>query len=392
MNIGGIDLNLLLAFEALMDERHVGRAARRVGLSQPAFSNAIARLRTRLGDLLFVRKAQGMTSTPRAEQLAGPIRSALAQLRQTFEAPRSFDPSVSAQRFRIGLSDDVELRLAPLFARSMLSGELQMQTRRLDSLFTVPESELRNGTLDLAIGYFPDARYLAPGLIMEPLSEENNVVIARRGHSVWKRRLTLAGFIKLDHAAVIYRNQVWGLIDNELAARGLRRRLRLALPHCLSVLMRSHQAILWHASRNRLSRTSARASTFFGAPSRLGYRPSYYGWFGTVRETMIRPTCGFANSSFPKSVKPKIGTGSFGNPLLRDLSNAECGLDFAYGTHHASRTGYFSRIKHRRLRARRNGNSLDSALVPCCRRSARNGILKDSRSLDGPLRDGGSSV
>jgi DNA-binding transcriptional LysR family regulator len=226
----------LLAFEALLDERHVGRAAKRVGLSQPAFSNAISRLRVRLDDLLFVRTAHGMMPTARADRLAGPIRSALAQLRQTLEAPHSFDPSASAQRFQIALSDDVELRLVSSLARSMMSGELQMQTRRLDWLFTVPESELRNGTLDVAVGYFPDARYLSPGFIMETLSEENNVVIARRGHAVWKRRLTIDRFTKLEHAAVIYRNQPWGLIDNELAARGLRRRLRLALPHCLSVL------------------------------------------------------------------------------------------------------------------------------------------------------------
>lgn len=236
VNINGIDLNLLLAFESLIEERHVGRAAKRVGLSQPAFSNAIARLRTRLGDPLFVRTSQGMVPTPRAERLAGPIRIALAQLRQTFEAPQSFDPSSSSQRFRIGMSDDVELRLAPVLAQPMLSGELQMQTRRLDWLFTVPENELRNGTLDLAIGYFPDARYLSSNFIMEPLTEERNVVIARRGHSIWKQRLTLERFTRLDHAAVMYRNQPWGLIDNELAARGLRRRLRLALPHCLSVL------------------------------------------------------------------------------------------------------------------------------------------------------------
>ena len=236
MNISGIDLNLLLAFEALVDERHVGRAAKRVGLSQPAFSNAIARLRVRLKDPLFVRRAQGMVPTPRAEQLIGPIRSALAQLRQTLEAPQAFDPSISAHRFHIALSDDLELRLVTLFARSMLSGELQMQTRRLDWLFTVPEAELRNGTLDLAIGYFPDARYLSSGLVMQPLSEENNVIISRRGHALWKGKLTLQRFTELDHAAVIYRNQLWGLIDNELASRGLRRRLRLALPHCLSVL------------------------------------------------------------------------------------------------------------------------------------------------------------
>jgi len=67
------------------------------------------------------------------------------------------------------------------------------RTRRLDWLFTVPEADLRNGTLDLAIGYFPDARYLAPDLVMEPLSEENNVVIARRGHTLWKGKLTSTG-------------------------------------------------------------------------------------------------------------------------------------------------------------------------------------------------------
>lgn len=111
MNITGIDLNLLIAFESLLDERHVGRAAKRVGLSQPAFSNAIGRLRVRLDDPLFVRTSRGMLPTPRAEHLGVPIRLALSLLRQTLEAPRVFDPNASAQRFRIGLSDDVELRL-----------------------------------------------------------------------------------------------------------------------------------------------------------------------------------------------------------------------------------------------------------------------------------------
>ncbi len=236
MNITGIDLNLLIAFESLLDERHVGRAANRVGLSQPAFSNAISRLRVRLGDPLFVRTARGMLPTPRAEQLGAPIRSALSLLRQTLEAPRSFDPKASTQRFRIGLADDVELLLVSLFAHSMQFSRLQLQTRRLDGIFVIPESDLRDGTLDLAIGYFPDARTLSPSFVMETLSEERNVVIARRGHPAFKRTLTLKRLMELDHAAVIYRNEPWGLIDNELAAHGLRRKLRLALPHCLSVL------------------------------------------------------------------------------------------------------------------------------------------------------------
>ncbi|WP_158750871.1 LysR family transcriptional regulator [Acidobacterium sp. S8] len=273
VNINGLDLNLLLAFESLVDERHVGRAAKRIGLSQPAFSNALARLRTRLEDPLFIRTSQGMIPTPRAEQLAGPIRSALAQLRKTFEAPQTFDPSASAQRFRIGMSDDVELHLVSLFARSMLSGELQMQTRRLDWLFTVPESDLRNGTLDLAIGYFPDARYLSSSFIMETLSEENNVVIARRGHAMWKRKLTLQRFTRLDHAAVIYRNQPWGLIDNELAARGLRRRLRLALPHCLSVLHAVASSDLVACIQESVVKSFGKGLNLLSCPEPLGLPP-----------------------------------------------------------------------------------------------------------------------
>ncbi len=236
VNITGIDLNLLIAFESLLDERNVGRAAQRVGLSQPAFSNAIGRLRVRLDDPLFVRTSRGMLPTPRAEQLAGPVRSALSLLRETLEAPRSFDPQTSAQRFRIALSDDIELRLTPLFARALQSSKLQIQTRRLEGIFIIPETELRNGALDFALGYFPDSRSLAPTFVMETLCVERNVVIARRGHPAFKRKLTLERLMKLDHAAVMYRNEPWGLIDNELAALGLRRRLRLALPHTLSVL------------------------------------------------------------------------------------------------------------------------------------------------------------
>jgi DNA-binding transcriptional LysR family regulator len=259
MKIAGLDLNLLIAFESLLDERHVGRAASRVGLSQPAFSNAISRLRVRLDDPLFVRTSRGMVPTPRAEQLSGPVRAALSLLRDTLEAPRAFDPETSTQRFRVGLSDNVELLLAPLLARSMRPGKLQLQTRRLEAMFAIPESELRSGSLDLAIGYFQDARTLAPGFIMETLFEEPNVVIARRGHPAFQRRLTLERLMRLDHAAIIYRNEPWGLIDRELAARGLRRRLRLALPHCLSVL----HAV---ASSDLVACVQQSVATAFGPP------------------------------------------------------------------------------------------------------------------------------
>jgi DNA-binding transcriptional LysR family regulator len=135
------------------------------------------------------------------------------------------------------------------------------------------ESELRNGVLDLAVGYFPDARQLAPGLVMESISQENNVVIARRGHAMWKGKLTLDRFTRLDHAAVIYRNQLWGLLDNELAARGLRRRLRLALPHCLSVLHAVSSSNLVACIQESVVQKFGRGLKLRSCPEPLGLPP-----------------------------------------------------------------------------------------------------------------------
>jgi DNA-binding transcriptional LysR family regulator len=177
-----------------------------------------------------------MVPTRRAEQLAGPIREALSILRDTLMAPQTFNPEKSVQRFRIALSDNVELLIAPGLARSIGLGSIQLQTHRLEGMFGIPESDLRSGSLDLAIGYFQDARSLAPGLVMERLREERNVVIARKGHPALRKKLTLRRLVELDHAAVIYRNEPWGLVDSALATYGLKRRLRLALPHTLSVL------------------------------------------------------------------------------------------------------------------------------------------------------------
>ena len=93
MNLGGVDLNLLVALDALLSERSVTRAAHRVGLSQPGMSNALARLRRLLGDPLLVRRGAVLVPTARAEALAGPVREALELIRGAIDAPARFDPS-----------------------------------------------------------------------------------------------------------------------------------------------------------------------------------------------------------------------------------------------------------------------------------------------------------
>ena len=115
MNLGGIDLNLLVALDALLSERSVTRAAQRVGLSQPGMSNALARLRRLFDDPLLVRRGAALVPTARAEALAGPVREALALISGAIDAPAAFDPARDHRSFRVSCSDySVLMLIGPL--------------------------------------------------------------------------------------------------------------------------------------------------------------------------------------------------------------------------------------------------------------------------------------
>lgn len=235
MNISSINLNLLLAFEALLEERSVTRASRRAGLSQPAMSNALARLRELFGDELFTRSARAMSPTPRALELAGPIRAGLAQFRAALDERPRFDPAASSRVFRLAMTDYAELILLPALARSIerVAPHVQIVARRLEAIFTPPEAELRAGAFDAALGFFPEASALDPGTRSLDLFTEDNVCIARKNHPLLRGRLTLRRLAASGHAAIFYRAETRGLVDNLLAGHGLRRRVRVATPHFL---------------------------------------------------------------------------------------------------------------------------------------------------------------
>lgn len=237
MNITSLNLNLLLVFEALLEERSVSRAARRVGLSQPALSNALARLRATFGDTLFTRTARGMIPTPRALELAGPVRGGLAQLRAALAERPRFDPAASTRSFRLAMTDYAELLLlGPLLRRLQRSApEVQILARRLERIFIPPEAELRSGVFDAALGFFPEASGLEPGTYSRDVFVEENVCLARKGHPLLRRRFTVRQFASAGHIAIFYRADSRGLIDNILAGHGLRRHLLAATPHFLTV-------------------------------------------------------------------------------------------------------------------------------------------------------------
>jgi DNA-binding transcriptional LysR family regulator len=228
VDIPRIDLNLLAVFQAIYAERHLTRAGNRLGLTQPAMSHALNRLRGLFDDALFVRTAAGMEPTPRAHQIAEPVGAALAQVRRALARPDRFDPATARQAFRLSMLDYetavVVPPLAACFAATAPGIDLRIRhARRTDALDLLDRNEL-----DVALGLFDDlpARF-------EPraLFDESFAVIARADHPDLSGGLTLDAYVRLPHLLVSFDGTPHGTIDDVLARgrSGTPRRLDPAL-------------------------------------------------------------------------------------------------------------------------------------------------------------------
>ena len=231
MNIQTFDLNLLLAFDALLRERNVTRAGARIGLSQPSMSNALTRLRKLCDDPLFVRTRAGMEPTPLAQKLAGPVQQGLETLKIGLEQPCGFDPAKSARTFRLVMSDIAEITVLP-----RLMAALKQAAPGVNIVATqVPRerfrSVLENGEADLALGNLPE---LKSGFYQQRLFQDHYVCLARRDHPDIGERLSLRQYLQGSHVQVS--TSVGDtMIDRELTKRGLQRRIALQVPHFLVV-------------------------------------------------------------------------------------------------------------------------------------------------------------
>jgi DNA-binding transcriptional LysR family regulator len=230
MDLQRVDLNLMVAFEALMAERSVSAAALRLGISQPAMSGSLARLRSLFADSLFVRAGNTMLPTTRAMALAEPVGRALAALRAAVQPPGGFDPATASRTFRISGGDYAATVLLPA-----LTASLRTSASGVDLRFRFIEKDqvlglLDAGVLDLAIGVFPDIpkRFAARALF-----QERFVCVAARGHPALARGLTLNTFAALPHVLVTERGDAVGAVDEALRARGLERRVALTIPYVL---------------------------------------------------------------------------------------------------------------------------------------------------------------
>jgi DNA-binding transcriptional LysR family regulator len=262
VNITTVNLNLLVAFEALLDERSVTRAARRTGVTQPAMSNTLTQLRALFEDPLFRRKAHGLEATPRALQLAEPVRHGLRILRGALVAP-AFEPARAQRTFVLAASDYVELVLLPpliaALAREAPSVTIEV---RPWGLHKVPET-LARAEVDLMIGFYDHvpAHHHAARLF-----EEEYVCIVRRGHPRVGEKLTLRDYLALDHVLVSQVGSSPGSVDRALAARGKQRRVAARVSHFLMV-----PTLV--ARTDLIAAVSRRVASSFAGPLRLRVLP-----------------------------------------------------------------------------------------------------------------------
>ncbi|OSQ43714.1 LysR family transcriptional regulator [Thalassospira sp. MCCC 1A01428] len=233
MNYAGFDLNLIVAFDALMAERHVTRAAQRIGLTQPALSAALNRLRHITGDELFIRAPKGLMPTPRAMELAPAFRTILATVDGALSLQTDFQPAVSQQVFSLALAEHpAQLLLVPLekMLRDVAHGvdlRIRALRNRQDAIRMLDE-----GQADLAIGVSPgnEARILS-----RHLWSEEFVGIARKGTDVSRFARSMREYAEGRHVLFSPEAEDRGLVDAALAKEGLKRRLAVTVAYTYAV-------------------------------------------------------------------------------------------------------------------------------------------------------------
>ena len=231
MNVRDVDLNLLRVFDAVLRERGVTTAAVGLGLTQPAVSNALSRLRGVFGDPLFVRTASGMDATPFARELAEPVRQALALLDSALAHGPGFDPASATRAFRFYMSDLGQIEfLPPLLERVQKTAP----GVRLEAVALEVEDiagALAAGALDLAVGFLPS---LGPPVRRRALFRDPYLCLMRADHPI--RSLTKKKFLEASHALVTYRGG-HRVIEEALERAGFARRIALRVPHFTVVPM-----------------------------------------------------------------------------------------------------------------------------------------------------------
>ncbi len=232
MELSDIDLNQLVVFQQLMVERSVSRVALHLGLTQPAVSNTLAKLRRQFGDPLFVRTPAGMLPTPFAQQLAGPVGQAMALLHEGLNQRQDVDAARLERRFTIGMTDIGEIVFLPALVerlrREAPGVTLQTVRTTADSL----RGDMESGRVDLAIGPLPQ---LQAGFFQRRLFDQRYVCLFRRGHPLDRPDLALADWQAAEHLVISSAGTSHAQVDDLIRRAGIDRLVRLGVPHFVGV-------------------------------------------------------------------------------------------------------------------------------------------------------------
>lgn len=232
VDLRNFDLNLLLVFNQLLLDKSVSVAADRLGITQPAVSNSLKRLRTALKDDLFLRTSKGMEPTPYAQHLAEPVLYALNALQSVLTRRDSFDPLTSTRTFHLAMTDIGEIYfMPPLMERlSQLAPGIRMSTHRPNTGDL--QNDMASGSVDLTLGLQPN---LQVGFFQRRLFQQRYVCVYRSGHPKARTPMSLEMFSALEHVSVVAANTGHSEIDLLLDRAGVKRNIRLEVPHFVAV-------------------------------------------------------------------------------------------------------------------------------------------------------------
>ena len=233
-NLAGLDLNLLVALDALLTERGVTRAANRVGLGQSAMSHNLARLRVLFGDELLTRGLEGMRPTPRALALAEPVRAALIQIQALVSRDEAFDPRTAERTFRVGLPGSTEVLLVPALLAHLCEAApgIHLRLHNIDPSRLLDDLDADRLDLAVGMGTFPQGqahhkqRLLLTEMYLCMFNAERTGVSAP---------ITLEDYVRLPHVLTSLRPGEHGVVDDALAKLGLKRTVVLTTPRFLTV-------------------------------------------------------------------------------------------------------------------------------------------------------------
>ena len=225
MKIKDTDLNLFIAFDVIYTEKNLTKSGQVLGITQPAVSNALARLRDLFNDELFIRTSRGMIPTPVANQLIGDIRNALSLIQNTISVSEKFDPSTAEMTFKISIGDTSEYRLLPLLIKELaeIAPKVKVETY-LTARKDAPR-ELASGAIDFSID--PPLQS-DQHLKHEKIYQEDYVMIVREDHPILKKqKITIEDYLDLSHIHISNRKTGMGHVDMTLYKLGLSRDIYL---------------------------------------------------------------------------------------------------------------------------------------------------------------------